>query len=157
NMLGYVDEARAAGAIPVLVTSIVRRNLTPEGNVQSDSLAPYVAEVRKLAQEKHVLLMDMNALTLAQCEKLGPAGCHELDARDGHKNETTHLGPKGQQEVGAIAAREFLRVVLPGQNSPDSKSVTANALLPLNRARSTFAMPEPADAKLPTLFILGDS
>ncbi len=142
---------------PVLVTSIVRRNLTADGKVQTDSLAPYIAEVRRLAQEKHVLLMDMNALTMAQCEKLGPTGCHELDARDGEKNDTTHLGAKGQQEVGAIAAREFLRVVLPGQKAPDPKSVTANALLPLNRARSTFGMPEPADAKLPSLFILGDS
>jgi pectinesterase len=157
NMARYVDEARSAGAIPILVTSIVRRNLTPEGKVQTDSLAPYVAEVRKLAQEKLVLLMDMNALTLEQCEKLGPAGCHELDARDGEKNDTTHLGAKGQREVGAIAAREFLRAVFPGQKSPDPKTINANALLPLNLSRSTFGMPEPSDAKLPTLFILGDS
>jgi pectinesterase len=162
NMGRFADEARAAGAIPVFVTSIVRRNLTADGKVQSDSLAPYVAELRKLAQDKHVLLMDMNALTLQQCEKLGPSGCHELDARDGEKpdspkNDTTHLGAKGQREVGAIAAREFLRIVFPGQNSPDPKTVTANSLLPLNRSRSTFGMPEPADTKLPTLFILGDS
>src|ERR1035437_5856643 len=30
NMTRYVDEARAAGATPVLVTSIVRRNFSPE-------------------------------------------------------------------------------------------------------------------------------
>src|SRR3954449_201709 len=49
NIARYVDEARAAGAIPVLVTSIVRRNFTPDGKIKADSLVPYVTEVRALA------------------------------------------------------------------------------------------------------------
>src|SRR5437870_1115592 len=44
NMARYVDEARAAGAEPVLVTSIVRRVFTAEGKIKRDSLAPYVEE-----------------------------------------------------------------------------------------------------------------
>jgi hypothetical protein len=55
--------------------------------------------------------MDLYALTLAQAEKLGPAGCEEIDARDKDgKPDHTHLGPKGRQEIGAIAARELVRV-----------------------------------------------
>lgn len=111
NMVRYVDEARAAGAIPILVTSITRRNLTPDGHVMPDSLAPYVEEIRKLAAAKHILMMDMFALTVEQCEKAGPAGCEALGARqaDG-KLDTTHLSTAGQSAVGAIAAREFSRV-----------------------------------------------
>ncbi len=158
NMARYVDEARAAGATPVLVTSIVRRNLTSEGKVKADSLVPYVEDVRRLAAAKKILLMDLYTLTLAQCERLGPAGCGELDAKtaDG-SHDTTHLGERGQREVGAIAGREFVRVVLPGQPSADPKTLTANALLPLNRERATFPLPEPANPKLPTVFIIGDS
>src|SRR6187397_1234906 len=75
NMTRYVDEARASGAVPILVTSIVRRNQTPDGKVKTDTLMPYVDEVRRLAAAKRILLMDMYALTLAQCERLGVDGC----------------------------------------------------------------------------------
>jgi lysophospholipase L1-like esterase len=158
NMTRYVDDARASGAVPILVTSIVRRNQTADGKVKTDSLLPYVEEVRRLAAAKHILLMDMYALTLAQCERLGVDGCQALDAKtaDGAP-DTTHLGELGQREVGAIAAREFLRVVLPALPSADPKSVAATTLLPLNRARTSAPLPEPRDPKLPSLFIVGDS
>jgi lysophospholipase L1-like esterase len=112
NMNRYIEEARAAGAQPVLVTSIVRRNFTPEGKIRVDSLAPYVAEVRTLATEKNVPLIDLYSLTLEQAEKLGPEQCAQIDAldKDG-KRDHTHLGPKGREEIGAMAARELMKVV----------------------------------------------
>jgi lysophospholipase L1-like esterase len=112
NMSRYIDEARAIGAEPVLVTSIVRRNFSPDGKIKPDSLVPYVEEVRRLAVEKKVILIDLYALTLAQAEALGPAGCEEIGARtaDG-KLDTTHLGPKGRQAIGVIAARELARLI----------------------------------------------
>jgi lysophospholipase L1-like esterase len=158
NMARYADEARAAGAVPILVTSITRRNLTLEGKVQIDSLAPYVEEIRKLAAARHLLMMEMFALTVAQCEKAGTKGCDALGARLAEgKLDATHLSPAGQSAVGAIAAREFIRVALPGQPTADPKSIVANTLLPANKKRTTFAMPEPANPALPTLFIVGDS
>ncbi len=111
NMARYVDEARAAGAKPVLVTSIVRRNFDAEGRIKRDSLLPYVEAVRRLAAEKHVPLMDLYALTLKQSEELGPAKAEALGARDkAGKLDTTHLGPVGRKEIGAIAAKEFVRI-----------------------------------------------
>ena len=111
NLSRYVDEARAAGAQPVLVTSIVRRVFTPDGKVKRDSLVPYVEAVRALAAEKQVPLIDLYALTLAQAEKLGPDGCADIDARDKDgKRDTTHLGPRGRQEIGVMAAQEFVRL-----------------------------------------------
>jgi lysophospholipase L1-like esterase len=73
NMLRYVEEVRAAGAKPVLITSIVRRKFDAEGRFTPDTLVPYVAEIRKLAAQKKVPLIDLYALTLAQAEQLGPA------------------------------------------------------------------------------------
>src|SRR5207247_8767105 len=111
NMTRYIEEARAAGAQPVLVTSIVRRVFDDDGKIRRDSLVPYVEAVRALAAEKKVPLIDLYALTLAHAEKLGKAGCEEIDARDKEgKRDTTHLGPKGRQEIGAMAARELVRV-----------------------------------------------
>jgi len=112
NLSRYIDEARAIGTQPVLVTSIVRRNFTPDGKFKPDSLPPYVEAVRAVAAEKNVPVMDLYTLTLKQAEELGPEGCLEIDARDKDgKPDHTHLGPKGQQTIGAMAAREFVRIV----------------------------------------------
>ena len=112
NMARYVEEARAAGAQPVLVTSIVRRVFNDDGKIKRDSLVPYVEAVRELAMQLKVPLVDLYLATLEQAEKLGPEGCAEIDARlpDG-KRDTTHLGPKGRQEIGRMAAQEFVRLM----------------------------------------------
>jgi lysophospholipase L1-like esterase len=108
NMIRYVDEARAAGATPVLVTSIVRRNFDADGKIKRDRMVPYVEEVRKIAEEKKVLLIDLYALTLAQAEALPPSERESLNAttKDG-KTDTTHLGPKGRREIGEMVARQL--------------------------------------------------
>jgi lysophospholipase L1-like esterase len=112
NLSRYIDETRAAGGTPVLVTSIVRRNFTADGKIKRDSLAPYVEAVRAVAATKGVPLIDMYTLTLEQAERLGPEGCLEIDARDKEgKPDHTHLGARGQQEIGAMAARELVRLV----------------------------------------------
>ncbi len=59
NLARYVDEARAAGAKPVLITSIVRRVFGSDGKIKSDSLVPYVEAVRELAAAKNVPLLDL--------------------------------------------------------------------------------------------------
>src|SRR4051812_6974067 len=41
NMARYVDEARAVGARPILVTSLTRRRFNEQGKIESD-LGPYV-------------------------------------------------------------------------------------------------------------------
>ena len=95
----------------MLVTSIVRRNFTSEGKIVRDSLGPYVEAVHAVAAAKGVPVMEMYDLTLAQAERLGPEGCAAIDAldKDG-KRDHTHLGVKGRQEIGVMAAKEFLRV-----------------------------------------------
>src|SRR5215469_13995678 len=102
NMARYVAEARAAGAKPVLVTSIVRRNFDPDGRIKRDSLVPYVDAVRRLAAEEKIPLIDLYDLTLLRAEALGPEGCAGIDALDKEgKRDHTHLGPKGRQQIGA--------------------------------------------------------
>ena len=112
NMIRYVEEARAIGAVPILVTSIVRRNFSADGKIKQDSLTPYVDEVRAIARSKQVSLIDLNTLTRAQAEAAGPTGALALGKKlpDG-KQDTTHLGTKGQQEIGRMAASELARLV----------------------------------------------
>jgi lysophospholipase L1-like esterase len=111
NLIRYIEEARSIGAIPVLVTSIVRRNFDADGKIKRDILVRYAEEVRKIAAEKNVPLIDLYALTLAQAESLPPDQRLSLNAttKDG-KTDTTHLGPKGRSEIGAMCAREFIHL-----------------------------------------------
>jgi PelA/Pel-15E family pectate lyase len=110
NLARYIDEAKAAGAKPVLITSIVRRVFDAQGKIRRDSLVPYVEATRELASAKGVPLLDLYTLTRKQAEDLGPAATEPLGARtkDG-KLDTTHLGPLGQKEIGVIAAHEMVK------------------------------------------------
>ena len=111
NMERFVEEVRKAGATPVLVTSIVRRTFDAEGKFKVDSLVLYAEAVRRLAVERKVGLIDLYTLTREQTERLGAAGSETLGRLDAQgKPDRTHLGPKGQTEIGAMAAKEFARI-----------------------------------------------
>ena len=55
NMARYVDDARAIGATPILVTSLIRRLYKDDGTIRTTQ-TPYVEVVRTLAAEKKVPL-----------------------------------------------------------------------------------------------------
>ena len=76
NMVEYVDDARAIGAKPVLITPLVRRQWDKQnpGKIKS-SLTPYAEEVRKIGAEKNVPVLELHDLSKALCESLGPEGC----------------------------------------------------------------------------------
>ncbi len=113
NLTRYVDEARAIGAKPVLVTSLTRRNFDKSGDGKlSPSLVPYVAAMIKLAAEKNVPLVDLHARSVEYCEKIGPAETAKLNptGKDG-RLDTTHLNAAGRMVFGKIVVEELRRVV----------------------------------------------
>jgi pectinesterase len=111
NIMRYVNEARAAGAKAVLVTSIVRRNFSAERKFQPDALAAYAEEVRKIGAEMRVPVIDLYTATREQAERLGPERSEEIGRRDAAgKLDRTHLGPKGRHDIGEMAARELARL-----------------------------------------------
>jgi lysophospholipase L1-like esterase len=71
NMRRYITETRANGGIPVLVTSMHRRNFDAEGKV-NNTLGEYPDAVRKLASDEKVALIDLNAMSKILYEALGP-------------------------------------------------------------------------------------
>jgi PelA/Pel-15E family pectate lyase len=112
NLERYIEEARGIGAKPVVVTSIVRRLFDADGKFRPDTLVPYAEATRTVAREKNVPLMDLYALTAEQTSRLGPTGSEALGRKDAQgKLDTTHLGPRGQTDIGAMAAVAFAQVV----------------------------------------------
>ncbi|MFM6933622.1 MAG: rhamnogalacturonan acetylesterase [Novosphingobium sp.] len=71
NLARYVAEARAAGALPVLVTPLTRR-MWKDGKLDRD-LDAWAAAVRKVAAETKTPLIDLNARSAAIVEAMGPS------------------------------------------------------------------------------------
>ncbi len=70
NIRRFVDEARAAGAIPVLVTPLIRRQFK-DGKVHDD-LAPWADAIRKVAAETKTPLVDLHQLSKDAVQAMGP-------------------------------------------------------------------------------------
>ena len=108
----YVDESRAAGARPVLITSLTRRKFRSDGKVHSD-LFPYADVVRQIAKEKSVPLIDLHERSIAICDEMGRGCVETLGPRkeDGSGYDLTHLTPRGAEVFGGIVADELRRAV----------------------------------------------
>lgn len=116
NMEQYVDDARAIGATPILVTPLTRRewDKAHPGKINS-SLAPYAVDVRKIAAEKNVPLVDLQARSIELCESLGPEKCLEFSpvkVVDGKESyDHTHLNTKGSMMVARLVVEELRKNV----------------------------------------------
>ena len=109
NLARFVDEARAAGAVPILVTSMARRTFD-KGKIRGE-LAPWAEAARAVAAEKKVPLVDLFARSVALLEKLGPDGAAPFDPKtaDG-KPDHTHLSPEGAKAMARLIAEELRKV-----------------------------------------------
>jgi lysophospholipase L1-like esterase len=76
NLRHYVSDARAAGAIPVLVTPLTRRSFK-DGSLQDD-LEPWAQAVRSVAKEMNVPLVDLHASSVAAVQAMGARAAIDL-------------------------------------------------------------------------------
>ena len=115
NMVRYGEEARAAGVKPVLVTPLTRRQWDKDhpGKIKS-SLAPYAEEVRKIAVERHVPLVDLQARSIELCEsQSGRKKCLEfsppkiVDGTNTGGFDGTHLNEKGRVMFARLVVEEL--------------------------------------------------
>jgi lysophospholipase L1-like esterase len=140
NLIRMVQEVRAAGAIPVLLTPLTRRDFK-QGKL-NNTLEPWSAAVRKVATELKVPLVDLNTRSAALVQQLGPEKSTQLAQTDPTAEElaaakagttlkprsaedarlpdvpTTATGPRGQftrkfdyTHVGDIGATVFAKLV----------------------------------------------
>ena len=84
----FIAEARLRGATPVLVTSPQRRNFDDGGQIRNTH-GDYPAAVRQVAAEEHVALVDLDGMSVAFYEVLGPSQC-PLAFSNGGKDPTHH-------------------------------------------------------------------
>ncbi len=111
NLAHYIDDARASGAVPVIVTSLTRRRFGDDGRIRSD-LGDYVEAAKAVAADKGVPLIDLHARSIELLDRIGPVAALEFDAANADGTpDKTHLSPAGSAAFGAVVADELVRVV----------------------------------------------
>lgn len=115
NLERYVRETRAKGAIPILMTSIVRRNFNENG-VLIDTHKEYPLVVRMVADDMKVPFVDMQLLTEQLEISLGPENSKKLhlhykEGEDPYypkgKEDDTHLSRTGAEKVAGLAVKNL--------------------------------------------------
>lgn len=76
NLTRYVEEVRAAGATPVLVTPLTRREFR-DGKLRN-TLESWSDRVRAVAKALDVPLVDLNAVSAAQTQRMGAETATQL-------------------------------------------------------------------------------
>ncbi|QNP66519.1 rhamnogalacturonan acetylesterase [Streptomyces genisteinicus] len=114
HLLRYVRGARERGARPVFATSVERRRFDAQGDAVT-SLGDYPAAMRALAELEGVALLDVQALSLALWQELGPEETKAYFNWTGTEQDNTHFNPPGAVAVARLVARELrrTRVLLP--------------------------------------------
>lgn len=107
----YISETRAAGAKPILVTSLVRRTFK-DGKITS-SLVPYADAVKAVAAETKTPVIDLHERSKEFVEKLGPEKAQHLGPphpEQAGKFDGTHLNEKGAEAIAPLVIKELVEV-----------------------------------------------
>lgn len=135
----YILEARKKGGIPVLVTSMHRRNFD-ENNKIINTLGDYPEAVRQTGKEEGVHVIDLNAMSKVLYEAWGPEAslkafvhypANTFPGQTQKLEDNTHFTPYGAYELARCVAEgikstvpdlgEYLKKDLPSFNpsAPD--------------------------------------
>lgn len=133
NLRRYIREARERGALPVVLTSVVRRHFT-DGRLD-DTHGAYLDAARRVAAGEQVPLIDAEQLTRAWVERLGDEASrgYYMWVGAGHcplwpdgREDNTHLNVRGARTVARMIAAQ-LPATLPelAEHLTDSDFVVA--------------------------------
>lgn len=115
NLMKYVNESRAKEAIPILLTSIMRRRFDKQGQFY-DTHGKYPEVVRHIADSMNVILIDMHELSRELIMSKGEEGSKDLFLwvepgeypliPDG-RQDNTHFCEYGARQMAQLVAREL--------------------------------------------------
>ncbi|KUJ63567.1 rhamnogalacturonan acetylesterase [Flavobacteriaceae bacterium CRH] len=115
NLIRFVKESRAKGAIPVLLTSIARRNFNEKG-VLVPTHGDYPLETRLVAQEFKVPFIDLEYFTEQLEQSYGPEKSKQLHLHfkagensyyDKDKADDTHLSLLCANAIAQIVVKQI--------------------------------------------------
>ncbi|HEU6449748.1 MAG TPA: rhamnogalacturonan acetylesterase [Verrucomicrobiae bacterium] len=104
NLCIYIDETRAAGAMPVLVTPMVRRTFDKSGKME-DPLQRYADAMKEVGAEKKVPVIDLHGSSKAIVEPMGEKESMEKMACD--PKDHTHFNEAGAKMMAELVMKEL--------------------------------------------------
>jgi lysophospholipase L1-like esterase len=130
NLHRYIADVRAIGAVPVLVTSLSRRNY--KDGVLVEDLTSYADATRKVAADEYITLIDLNQMSVAMLKRMTQAQADKFDkgndpdtgkpvavAADATATgveapapaalDRTHLNSYGQKAFGRVVADAIVK------------------------------------------------
>ncbi len=116
QMKQYVDDAKVIGAQPILVTPLCRRSWDKDAPEKiRSSLAVYAVEVRKIAAEKNVPLIELHDRSKEFYEQVGQAETEKWSpvktAGGTNSVDTTHLAGNGRVLMARLVVDELRKAV----------------------------------------------
>jgi beta-galactosidase len=113
EMRTHIAAIRGAGGVPVLVTSMERRQFDAAGKVLL-SLKDYAEATRQVAKEMKVALIDLSELSVSLYEALGPDLSKKAFAEPTPgKTDNTHHNNFGSYQLGQAIATGLRQAELP--------------------------------------------
>ncbi len=115
----FVDEVRARGAYPVLVTPTQRRSFDASGHIQNTH-EDYPEAMRWLAAKENIPIIDLNEMTRTLFEAMGPEGTkhafvhYPAGTYPGQAKalaDNTHFNPYGAYEIAKCIIEGMKKVV----------------------------------------------
>ncbi len=116
----YIEDTKAKGAYPILVTPVVRRAVKKDKIV--NSLGRYPAAMKKVAEETKTPIIDLNAISLKKLNELGIEKSKKMFmnlAPGEHPNypkgrkDNTHFSEKGAMLIAGLVVEDAKKQNLP--------------------------------------------
>lgn len=115
NLIKFINESREKGAVPILLTSIARRNFNEKG-VLVPTHGDYPLETRLVAQEYKVPFIDLEYYTELLEQSYGPEKSKQLHLHfkagevpyyKDDKKDDTHLSLLGANKIAQIVINQL--------------------------------------------------
>ena len=144
NLTRFVNEVRAKGATPVLITPVVRRKFDAAGNFM-DQHGDYPVVVRELAQTLKTGLIDLHRLSQELLVKEGPERSKRfyLHIKPGHFSQYVNKKEEDNTHFSEYGARSIAALVCQAVNSQSH---------PLKQFLAASAFPEKYAYELPRIY-----
>jgi len=100
----YAVRVRSAGIMPIIVSSVTRRNFDEHGKIaprviHGRSLPDYARAAEAVAKEMNLPFIDLNSISIKHHNQIGPKASARYNF---HKTDTTHFSKAGAQAIADL-------------------------------------------------------
>ena len=118
KLKSYIERTQAAGAKPIVLSSVVRRSFKAGKIFQGiatnakftfkASLTAYADAALATAEAMKVPAIDLHRLSMAHHNKIGPEESRSYDFKEG---DSTHFNAKGGEAIAGLIVPELVKIV----------------------------------------------